>query len=114
MDQLERVFIKSDDVAWENVGAGLRRKILGYDEALMMVFVEFQKGAVGIVHKHHHTQVTYIDSGAFEVQIGGSKKVLRHGDCYFIPSNVEHGAVALEDGTLIDVFAPMREDFVNR
>jgi quercetin dioxygenase-like cupin family protein len=46
------------------------------------------------------------------VEIGGIKAVLEKGDAFVIPSNIEHGAVCVEDGVLIDTFSPMREDFV--
>ena len=106
------VFVFNQALPWDHPAEGIRRKILGFDASLMMVFVEFQKGAVGAIHAHAHSQVTYVDSGTFSVQIGSEKKTLHSGDCYFIPSNVVHGAVALEKGTLVDVFAPAREDFV--
>ena len=53
-----------------------------------------------------------MESGMFEVQINGEKKALRAGDAFYIPPNVMHGAVCLEAGVLIDVFSPMREDFI--
>jgi quercetin dioxygenase-like cupin family protein len=106
------LFIEGKSIAWEVVGDGVRRRILGYDPNLMMVYVEFKRGSIGYVHKHPHTQVTYIESGSFEVQIGSEKKKLGAGDCYFIPPNVEHGVVALEDSKLTDVFTPVREDFL--
>lgn len=106
------VYINAEQVQWETVGEGVQRKILGYDPTLMMSCVKFRKGSVGSVHKHLHRQVTFVESGSFEVQIGLEKKVLRIGDCFFIPPDVEHGVVALEDGVLVDVFAPAREDFL--
>ncbi|MBS1564980.1 MAG: cupin domain-containing protein, partial [Bacteroidetes bacterium] len=42
----------------------------------------------------------------------GEKKILSAGDAYYIPPHVLHGAVCIEDGVLIDVFSPMREDFI--
>jgi quercetin dioxygenase-like cupin family protein len=56
--------------------------------------------------------VTYIESGSFEVNIGGEKRTQRAGDCYYIPADLEHGVVALEDGSLIDVFTPRRDNIV--
>lgn len=106
------VFIEAGAREWETVGEGIRRKLMGYNEQIMLVKVEFQKGAVGTVHHHPHTQVTHVESGAFEVEIGGEKKVLKGGDAFLAPSNVWHGVVCLESGVLIDVFSPMREDFV--
>ena len=112
MNNMSNIFIEDNNVEWENAGEGVRRKVLGYDEKIMMVKVEFQKGAIGYVHKHVHSQVTYVLSGKFEIQIGSEKQVLNGGDCYFIPSDVEHGALNLEPGILVDVFSPMRKDFL--
>ena len=108
-----KVFIENKDVPWEISGPGMKRKIMSYDERLMVVKVEFEKGAVGSLHQHHHTQITHVESGSFEVEIGSERKVLQAGDAFFIPPNVVHGAVCLEPGVLIDIFSPMREDFIN-
>ena len=108
------VFIDGTGIAWEEMGGGIRRKILGYDPTMMMTVVDFTKGAVGAIHHHPHTQVTYVQRGSFEVEIDGKKKILRAGDCFLIPSDVKHGVVALEDATLIDVFTPIREDFLHK
>ena len=106
-----KVFVENDSTAWESVGEGLRRKIMAFEEKMMMVRVEFEVGAVGTVHKHYHVQMTSVESGVFEVEIEGKKKILKGGDVIYIPANVLHGAVCLEAGVLIDVFSPMREDF---
>jgi quercetin dioxygenase-like cupin family protein len=106
------LFVSEEQLAWEDTGGGVRRKILGYDSALMMVRVKFQKGAIGAMHAHPNRQVTFVEKGSFEVQIGGNKKSLRAGDSFFIPPSVEHGVVAMEEGILIDVFTPAREDFL--
>ncbi len=108
------LFVESANHEWEKVGEGVRRKILGYDKNLMLVYVEFQKGSIGYKHQHPHTQVSYLTSGSFEVYIGDETKVLKAGDCYFIPPNVIHGVTALEDSSLIDVFTPHREDFIKK
>jgi quercetin dioxygenase-like cupin family protein len=110
--EVKDVFIKSSDIQWETVGEGVRRKIMAYDESLMLVKVEFSKGGIGTLHKHHHSQITHVESGVFEVEIDGEKKILRGGDAFIIPTNLVHGCVCLEAGVLIDVFSPMREDFV--
>ncbi|HYC30342.1 MAG TPA: cupin domain-containing protein [Chitinophagaceae bacterium] len=107
-----KVFIEDSDVAWEQVGEGVKRKIMSHDEKLMLVRVQFEKGGVGTLHQHYHRQITHVESGVFEVQIDGRKKVLRAGDVYYIPPHVMHGCVCLEAGVLIDVFSPMREDFI--
>ena len=110
--ELATLFIENDDVAWETVAEGVRRKIMSFDERVMMVKVDFEKGAIGVVHQHYHTQISHVESGVFEVEINGEKKILKAGDAFYIPPNILHGAVCLEAGVLIDIFSPMREDFV--
>lgn len=107
-------FIHGAERPWTDLGGGVSRQILGHDEAVMMVRVRFAAGAVGALHRHPHRQVTLVESGRFEVEIDGEKRVLSAGDGFFIPPDVEHGVVALEAGVLADVFAPAREDFLNR
>lgn len=107
------VFVKSSDSPATPTGPGVTRQVLGYDPQLMMVRFTFEQGAVGTLHHHPHRQVSYIEAGRFEVTIGGEQTVLTRGDCYFVPPEAVHGVVALEPGSLVDVFAPMRDDFVS-
>jgi quercetin dioxygenase-like cupin family protein len=106
-------FVEAAPLEWEEVGPGVRRKVAAYDDHLMAVVVEFKKDAIGYLHKHPHRQITYIQSGSFEVTIGSERKVLKGGDLYYIPPEIEHGVTALEDSLLIDVFSPCRLDFVH-
>ena len=108
-----KVFIENRDIPWEVTAPGIRRKIMAWDEKLMMVKVEFEKGGVGTLHQHFHSQITHIEKGVFEVEIDGVKKLLSAGDGFYIPPNTMHGAVCMEAGVLIDVFSPMREEFIN-
>ena len=105
-------FISSGEIDWESLGGGVERKILGYDDQLMMVLVRFEKGAIGSLHHHVHRQVSYVESGRFEVTIDGNKKILEQGDSFFVAPDLVHGVVALEAGSLLDIFAPARKDFV--
>jgi len=101
-----------NEMPWEDLGNGIHRQVFGYDETLMLVKAKFIAGAVGTMHQHPHSQVTYVDSGAFEMTIGDQKKIIRKGDGYYVPPNILHGCVCLEPGTLIDAFSPHREDFL--
>ena len=105
-------FIKSADIEWEAPDTGITRQVLGYDGELMLVRVVFEKGAIGTEHSHPHRQVTYVESGAFEVTIDGQTDTLRRGDSFFVEPDLLHGAVCLEAGELLDIFAPARETFV--
>jgi quercetin dioxygenase-like cupin family protein len=107
-------FVEDSSVEWTNVDKGVRRKIMSYDEQLMLVKVAFEKGAMGNLHHHYHAQITYVSKGAFEVEIDHQKKVLRTGDIFHVIPHLVHGVVCLEEGELIDVFNPYREDFVGK
>lgn len=110
-NQKSSEFILSSEVPLENVATGVSRQIMGYDDEILLAKVNFDKGGVGEMHNHYHSQVTYVVSGAFEVTIGDQKKVLKAGDSFYIPPMIMHGAVCMEAGMLIDVFSPIREDF---
>lgn len=97
---------------WEDVGNGVQRKIYGYDDTIMLVKAKFEKGGVGPLHEHYHAQVTYVESGVFEMTIGDEKRIIRKGDGYYVPPHAIHGCVCIEEGVLIDVFSPYREDFL--
>ena len=102
------------ELPWENPAPGIRRQIMGYDGQLMIVKVQFEKGAVGTQHEHFHSQATYVASGKFELNIGGKVQVLGPGDGYYVAPDELHGCVCLEEGILIDVFSPHREDFLKK
>lgn len=107
-------FIFENETAWEILGEGVRRQILGYDEKNMMVKVEFQAGAIGYVHNHPHVQTTYVARGVFEFRIGEETKVVKTGDGLYMEPNVLHGVKCIEEGFLIETFTPYREDFLKK
>ena len=107
-----QLFQIETETQWEDLGNGIQRKIFGYDDQIMLVKAKFEAGAVGTLHEHHHVQVTYVESGVFEMTIGEEKKIIRKGDGYYVPPHAIHGCVCVEPGILIDVFSPFREDFV--
>lgn len=97
---------------WQDLGNGVQRQVFGYDDKIMLVKAKFEAGAVGELHQHPHSQVTYVESGSFEMIIGDKKQWITKGDGYYVPPNVLHGCVCKEPGLLIDVFSPHREDFI--
>lgn len=107
-------FVVANETPKEDLGDGIARQILGYGPEIMIVRVWFEKGAVGQVHSHRHSQSTYVESGSFEVLVDGAKRVLGAGDSFYIAPHLDHGAVCLEPGVLIDTFSPAREDFLEQ
>ena len=106
-------YILTDKMDWEELGGGVSRKFLGYDNQIMMVLVKFDKGALGSPHAHFHTQSTYCVAGEFEFEIDGEKQVIKAGDGVYIKPNLLHSAICLKEGMLIDTFSPVREDFLD-
>ncbi|MBK5201875.1 MAG: cupin domain-containing protein [Spirochaetaceae bacterium] len=79
----------------------------------MICEIEFEKGSIGVLHKHFHSQCSYIISGVFEFEIDGVKKIVKAGDSTYKQPEVLHGVVCIEKGKLLDVFTPMREDLLD-
>jgi quercetin dioxygenase-like cupin family protein len=109
----ENLFFNSREMAWEELGGGVSRQIMGYDDKIMLVKVKFEKGAIGKPHAHFHSQTTYVAAGTFEATIGDKTHLLSEGDSFYVPPNVVHGVLCLEAGILADVFSPVREDFLD-
>ncbi len=95
-----------------DLGGGTTRRILTWNEDLMAVEVGFETGSEGSVHTHPHTQCSYVLSGRFSYSVEGEAVELKPGDSIIVPSGLPHGTVCLEKGVLLDVFTPMREDFL--
>lgn len=93
-------------------GEGVIRRVLAYNEGLMCVENTFEKGAVGKLHSHPHTQITYVVSGVFSFTIDGEERIVKAGDTMLKENGVIHGCTCLEAGILLDIFTPMRKDFV--
>ncbi|WP_340679434.1 cupin domain-containing protein [Paraglaciecola sp.] len=108
------LFIFGQTHGKEELGNGISRQIMGYNHELMLVRVWFDDNAIGYVHKHFHSQITYVESGEFAVQIGDEIKLLKAGDCFYIPPDIEHGAVCKKAGILLDTFSPARQDFLQK
>ncbi len=108
----DQKWVFNADIDGQEAGEGVIRKVLAYTGELMTVENHFKKGAVGALHHHPHTQITYVVSGKFEFSIGEETKIVQAGDTLLKKDGIEHGCVCLEEGILLDIFNPMREDFV--
>lgn len=113
MKQQSKAFMFGAQTPKEAVGDGLARQIFGYNDSILMAKVEFDVGAVGSVHSHPHSQVTYVESGEFDIIIDGVETRLGPGDSFYVEPHLDHGAVCRKAGVLIDVFSPVREDFLD-
>ena len=106
-------FLYESELPWQSPVAGLKRQIMGYNDGLMLVKIDFEAGCDGGgQHSHAHSQTSVVVSGVFEVTIDGVTQTLRKGDGFYAAPNLVHGAICIEAGTLIDAFSPVREDFL--
>ncbi len=106
------MLIQDKDIAWIDLGDGIQRKVMAYDDKMMIVKVAFKVGAIGTLHHHPHTQASYVSKGVFDITIDGKTKRLAAGDVYFVASGKIHGAVCVEKGEIVGVFCPKRGGFV--
>jgi quercetin dioxygenase-like cupin family protein len=107
-----RYVSQADAQPWTDLSPTNKRRVLIHTPELMQVEFWFAAGAVGALHSHPHLQVSYVAEGSFEVTIDGVKARVGQGGSFIVPSGLEHGVVALEEGRLVDVFSPAREDFL--
>ena len=107
-----QTFVKGCDAQWIELAGGVRRRILAYNPDIMTVEVGFDEGGIGADHSHPHAQITYVLSGEFSYHIEGEARIMRAGDSIAVGCGKVHGLTCLKSGVVLDVFSPMREDFV--
>jgi quercetin dioxygenase-like cupin family protein len=106
------VWVFAKDIEEEKPSPGVTRKVLAYCDDAMCVTHEFEQGAVGTLHSHTHTQITYVAEGRFRFTAGDETKEVAKGDSLCKQGGITHGCECLEKGMLVDFFTPMREDFI--
>lgn len=104
-----------DDMPKEELSPSIGRRIISGERA-MIAHVYLAAGAVVPRHEHDNEQLTYILDGALEFTLGEEEetRVVRAGEVLLIPGGVPHSAVALEDTLDVDVFAPPRQDWLDK
>ena len=107
------MFIFDKDIMAKNIAPGTLRKIFLGSKNMMIAKISLATGTLGELHQHQHEQMSYILSGSFNYRVGAIVKVVSSGDVIYVPSNEEHQCVCLLDGEILDIFVPMREDFIN-
>jgi quercetin dioxygenase-like cupin family protein len=101
-----------DEIALEKVTEMLSRKIVTGDRE-MLAQVYLKAGCMVPMHSHEAEQMTYILQGALKFLVGGDEMTVREGEVLHIPSWVEHQAEALDDTFSLDVFSPIRQDWLD-
>ncbi len=102
-----------DEPELEKVTEMISRKIVtGEREMLAQIYLK--KGAVVPMHSHESEQITYVLQGALRFLIDGELITVREGEVLVIPSWVEHQAEALDDTFELDLFSPIRQDWIDK
>jgi quercetin dioxygenase-like cupin family protein len=102
-----------DAMEKEVLSPTIARKVISGEKA-MVAQVFLAKGAIVPEHFHESEQITYILEGALEFELEGRTVVVHKGEVLRIPSNVPHRAVALEDTLDLDIFSPIRQDWIKK
>jgi quercetin dioxygenase-like cupin family protein len=102
-----------DTVPLEVMSEVISRKVISGQKA-MVAQVFLKKDAVVPEHHHESEQITYILEGALKFELEGQEVIVRQGEVLHIPSNVPHRAVALEDTLDLDIFSPIRTDWLTK
>lgn len=107
------MYINGKEAPVKKMMEGVTRKNLAISESVMMCEIFIAKGKEVPLHSHPHEQIGYVISGCMELTIGEDKKLCYPGESYAIPGHVMHRAVGIEDSLVIDIFSPIREDYLD-
>lgn len=106
------MFSTRSDTGYAPALDGIERKTLVHGEKTLMTEFRLREGSVLPLHAHPHEQTGYLVSGHLRLTIGEETFEARPGDSWCIPGGVEHRADILEDSVAIEVFSPVREDYL--
>jgi unsaturated pyranuronate lyase len=101
-----------DEIALEKITEMISRKIVS-GEREMLAQIYLKRGALVPLHIHDSEQMTYILQGALRFLVNGEEVIVREGEVLHIPSRLPHQAEALEDTLELDVFSPIRADWID-
>lgn len=103
-----------NDIELEQLNPLLTRQFITGSQAMLSRIV-LKKGCLVPSHSHHNEQLAFILDGALKFTLGdGTVHIVRSGEVLVIPGNVEHSAEALEDTINFDIFAPPRQDWIDK
>jgi quercetin dioxygenase-like cupin family protein len=106
------MFQKSSDSGFKTAIEKIRQKTLIHGEKTLMAEFRLDKGAILPRHSHPHEQTGYLVAGRMDLTIGERTFRVEPGDSWCIPGGVEHQALAFDDSVAVEVFSPVREDYL--
>jgi quercetin dioxygenase-like cupin family protein len=102
-----------DEIELEKVTEMFSRKIVT-GEREMVTQIYLKKGALVPMHSHESEQMTYVLQGLLKFLVAGEEVIVREGDILHIPSWAPHQAEALDDTFTLDIFSPIRQDWLDK
>jgi quercetin dioxygenase-like cupin family protein len=105
------MFTKNQEINVQELMEGVKCKSLAYGDKTSLHEFVLEKGAVIPEHQHPHEQTGYLISGHMLFFIGGERFEAQAGDGWNIPGKVSHRVEVLEESVVLEVFAPVREDY---
>lgn len=106
------MFDKHSEDGYIPITEGVTRKTLVYGEKTLMTEFVMTGGNILPAHAHPHEQAGYLVKGRIRFTIGAEVHDVEPGDSWCVPGDVEHQAEVIEDSVAIEVFSPVREDFL--
>lgn len=106
------MFEKKTDDGYQQTLAGIEQKTLTHGDKTLMAEFRLQRGAALPLHSHPHEQTGYLVTGRLRLTIEGHVHEVLPGDSWCITGNVPHCAECLEEAVAIEVFSPVREDYL--
>ncbi len=108
------MFYKNDQAGYRDAVPGVTMKTLVHGAKSLCTEFRLKAGHLLPLHAHPQEQTGYLVSGPIRLTIGAETFGVEPGDSWCIPGGVPHGAEVLEDSVAIEVFAPVREDYLPR
>ncbi len=106
------MFSKKDNAVYRDMLPGIKMRVSSHGDKTLMSEFLLEKGSVLPLHGHVHEQIGYLVSGRIVLNIGGESFVVLPGDSWCVKSGIEHSAKAEEDSVAVEVFSPVREDYL--
>jgi len=106
------MFTKFDEGGYRELIPGVRLKTLAHGERTLLGSFRFVRGAVVPTHQHPHEQTGFVVSGRLRFVVDGEPFEAAVGDSWCIPGNTDHSAEAVEESVVVEVFSPIREDYL--
>ena len=106
------MFYKFNNDGFQNVLEGIAIKTLLVGDKMLFAEFHMEKGSRLPIHSHPQEQAGRLLQGKIILSIGDERSELMPGDCWIVPGHREHSAEVVEESIVIEVFSPVREDYL--